>query len=253
MRKTDFLEGAKRCSVCKNTYPLTEEYFGRSKRIKDGFRGQCKKCRREKEYLPNKEKILKKNKKRYEENKERILAQQNEYYNKNKEYYQEYNSKYYKKNKDTIKKQASKYYHDNKESLVKRMRINSAIWWSTPKGKAKRKEYKQVRRAREHSAPSSLTAKEWNATLKHFNYSCAYCLEETSELQIEHIIPVSQGGGFTKQNIIPACPSCNMSKNTRHMENWYRKQDFFSQTQLEKIWELMKVNPKNKIQQLNIL
>lgn len=35
----------RKCRVCKETFPLTEEYFHKWKYDKDGFRHECKKCR----------------------------------------------------------------------------------------------------------------------------------------------------------------------------------------------------------------
>lgn len=38
----------KQCSVCKKLFPLSEKYFYREKKVRDGFRSICKKCFREK-------------------------------------------------------------------------------------------------------------------------------------------------------------------------------------------------------------
>lgn len=37
----------KKCSKCKNILPTTTEYYHRDSNIKDGFRPDCKDCRRE--------------------------------------------------------------------------------------------------------------------------------------------------------------------------------------------------------------
>lgn len=38
--------GKKRCSVCKRLLPISEEYFHREKRTREGFRSMCKECNR---------------------------------------------------------------------------------------------------------------------------------------------------------------------------------------------------------------
>ena len=50
---------------------------------------------------------------------------------------------------------------------------------------------------------------------------CGYCLSPQhlvmARLEIEHIIPVSQGGSSEESNLWLACPLCNRSKSDRTM------------------------------------
>jgi predicted nucleic acid-binding Zn ribbon protein len=62
-RKKSCKEGHKICSKCSREFPLTDEYFGKSKNNTDGFDGRCRECmrkyykeQREKKHPP-KEKI----------------------------------------------------------------------------------------------------------------------------------------------------------------------------------------------------
>ena|SRR5712692_3468622 len=68
-----------------------------------------------------------------------------------------------------------------------------------------------VRRARKAGLPCSLTTGQWRATLKHFQDRCAYCGGPNDVL--EHVVPLSWGGGTTYANCIPACNSCNTCKD----------------------------------------
>lgn len=43
---------------------------------------------------------------------------------------------------------------------------------------------------------------------------CAYCREE-KELELEHLIPVSKGGGNDFDNLLFSCRSCNASKGNK--------------------------------------
>lgn len=88
---------------------------------------------------------------------------------------------------------------------------------------------KQLRRS-----AGSLSAEEWNNILKHFEYACAYC-GKTHEITMEHIIPISKGGLTSVLNIVPACSTCNSSKNNKDMLEWYTAQSFFSEYRLERI------------------
>lgn len=79
--------------------------------------------------------------------------------------------------------------------------------------KDKRDNWGHARRARIRGLPHDLTVDEWNKILAEHNYRCHYCHNQSTQLQKEHRIPVSRGGGFTKENIVPACPTCNYRKN----------------------------------------
>ena len=69
---------------------------------------------------------------------------------------------------------------------------------------------------KENTAINTLTSGEWIDILKEHNYKCIYCGKQFSifEMTKEHIIPVSVGGNNTKENIVPACGSCNTKMNS---------------------------------------
>lgn len=60
---------------------------------------------------------------------------------------------------------------------------------------------------------SDLTIKEWISTIKHFNFSCAYCGGKYEAL--DHFIPITLHVGTTKNNCVPACKTCNSRKGNR--------------------------------------
>ena len=66
-----------------------------------------------------------------------------------------------------------------------------------------------------------------------WDYCCGYCNEPATSL--DHIIPKFSSGSSYRNNLIPACRSCNANKASLKMEDWYRTQDFFSEEQLLKI------------------
>jgi len=49
------------------------------------------------------------------------------------------------------------------------------------------------------------------------NNQCQYCGKKfpTSELSLDHVVPRSQGGGSTWENIVCACVACNVKKGGR--------------------------------------
>lgn len=47
---------------------------------------------------------------------------------------------------------------------------------------------------------------------------CAYCGDEATS--VDHIIPVSRGGTNARENLAPACKSCNSKKAARTPTEW---------------------------------
>ena len=64
---------------------------------------------------------------------------------------------------------------------------------------------------------------------------CAYCGAD-EKLTVDHFTALNNGGLHVAPNIVGACGSCNSSKNATPVEEWYRKQPFFS----EERWSAIK-------------
>ena len=49
------------------------------------------------------------------------------------------------------------------------------------------------------------------------HYTCQYCGAQPgrSELTLDHVVPRSQGGGTSWENVVTACRSCNQRKGNR--------------------------------------
>lgn len=65
---------------------------------------------------------------------------------------------------------------------------------------------------------NTLTAKEWIDILKEYKFKCAYCGKEFNLFDRptrDHVIPISKGGHNTKENVVPACGSCNSKKHDK--------------------------------------
>jgi len=84
----------------------------------------------------------------------------------------------------------------------------------------KKRSKDQRRHARKLSLPHTLTQAEWENILADYGYQCAYCDKTWLDCKLtqDHVIPLSQGGGYTADNIVPACLSCNDKKGARTPE-----------------------------------
>jgi len=209
------------CIDCGKVLPATSEYFGKHKTCKDGLRNQCKEC-------------------------------------KNK-YSKKYNPKYYENNKESAKEKAKEYRDNNKEKVKKSKkhyrithleeeRENKRLYLINNRDKINL--LNQKRKARKRNLISNLTVDQWNKVKSDFNDRCAYCGEELPLAQ-EHVIPLSKGGEYTVNNIIPSCKSCNSSKHDKDFFKWYPNYEYYSKERESFI--LRYLGYKNDIQQLKII
>lgn len=165
----------KKCSICGEIKPTTE--FSGDIGTKSGYRSMCKCCEypRHREYWKNTKKDRN--------------AQQKRHYNENIE---------------TMRDISRKFYH--------------SYYKFTDKFKVTSSKAKHNRRLREANVECTLTSKQWSTILKSYNNRCAICGVKFTDVikpTVDHIIPVSKGGGLTFENVQPLCRSCNSSKNNR--------------------------------------
>lgn len=277
--KAELPEGFKRCCRCGVIKPSTLEHFGLLRKTKDGFKHQCRECVKA-YYESNKHDILRRNKERYEANKEKVLegcrlyrlrnAEQRDNYNKR--YYaanrdavlaacRRYKAKhqqqrqakdrdYYKRNSEKIKSMAKEYYAANKDALRANRAVYAREWNTSEHGRCLKRLYQHRRNNLKRGLMSTLTAEQWEECLIYFDHSCAYCGDKEVVLHQEHVLPVLEGGPYTRQNIIPACPSCNSSKGAKSPESWYESRDFYDQKRHKKIQAWMGVCQKRGYLQL---
>ena len=221
------------CTKCKKE--LTFNNFDKSKSGKNGLKAYCKECR--KQYR--------------QDNKESIAEYSKQYIQDNKESLAERNKQYCQNNKESIAEYGKQYRQEHLEQSKQYTRNN----------KEKRKQYAQehleegrvrwqTRNARKRLLLSTLTIQQWESIKERFNNKCAYCGKELPLAQ-EHVIPLSKGGEYTHNNIIPVCQKCNSSKGVKDFSVWYPQYENYSKKREKAIFEFL--NYKNGIQQLALV
>ncbi len=174
----------KMCSKCFAVKSLSEFSTDRSRN--DNCRSSCKICDRARENNPE------------------VRQRKNSYQREN-------GRNYYLKYRNTEKGRAREKRH--KQSEVHRQYKKSERYFENMRYHA------QKRIAIKNQLPNTFTKNDWETALKFFENSCAYCGKK-EKLAQEHFIPISRKGGYTPDNIIPACKSCNSRKSNRSPEKW---------------------------------
>ena len=67
-----------------------------------------------------------------------------------------------------------------------------------------------------------LTVEQWTAMQRAWG-GCAYCGATDGALQRDCILPISRGGRYTLDNVVPACRACNTSKCNDEVTGWLRR------------------------------
>lgn len=277
------------CTKCKKELPANDKYF-RKVKPKYKLKSECRQCEREYNkkyektyYKSNKERILKRSSEYHKLNAEKRKEKMKEYYKNNRESRLEYQKEYHKNNRDIIlakgrefraneenkeliKKRRKQFYQDNKDKLKEkfiqyrpRKLMLSKMWRERNKDKIKiynqkNKEIFEVNRqkriAKKKELPNTLTAEQWIFIKDVFDNKCAYCGRELPLAQ-DHFIPLSKGGEYTVNNIIPACKSCNSSKRSEDFFKWYPNYEYYSKERERFILKYLEY--KKDVQQLKII
>jgi 5-methylcytosine-specific restriction endonuclease McrA len=78
---------------------------------------------------------------------------------------------------------------------------------------------KYAARSRMVTSVGSYSVRDWMRLVNRYRGCCAYCGKH-GNLTADHCIPVSRGGSNYIGNILPACMTCNSSKNARTIMEW---------------------------------
>lgn len=195
------------CTKCNKEKSLTE--YHKKRDTKDGLMSACKECN------------CAKSKKYREENPEKIKAQRKKYYQENPEKEKARNKKWRKENPEKARAKSKKYREENKEKV----RAYKKKWKkeNPEKARASNRLKNSKRRAQKRNTQVEVITDEllkeyWNK--KGIDpQRCFYCEDRPYE-HLEHCIPLSRGGTHTKDNLVPACASCNLSKGTKTPDEW---------------------------------
>jgi len=238
----------KTCHRCKKE--LHVNYFYKSRDRKGGFQEKCKTCLKEyneknkekireyqKQYREQNKEIAKEYNKDYrEKNQEKLSEQKKKYFQETKNERQKKQKEYYEINKEDIELKKREYYLQNREKILAYTKEWRKEW--AAKNKEKTRFYNNKYRAQKRNLPSTLTKEQWMNIKISFDYKCAYCGMEKL-LEQEHFIPLSKGGEYTKNNIVPACRSCNSSKRDKKFFEWYPSYEYYSKQRENKVIRLL--------------
>lgn len=212
----------KTCTKCKLEKPLS--LFSRDKYKKSGLVSQCKSCisQRNKETRARGKQLLSQ---LSIEQREAKKAHSRANYLKNKDKLRANNRKWAKENPEKRKEIDRRYRANNREKNRQRMMEYRAKNPQIRKEWALRNPEKQKLLYTAHSLKRR-AVKKYLVTREEiqalYSKPCLYCGNK-SEIQIDHIIPVSRDGEHRIGNLTSACSTCNLDKRAMFIMEWKLK------------------------------
>jgi len=196
---------APKCKSCTNT---DRRQWGRKHRVanRELYRERGRKWAAE-----NPERTREHNRRTYAKHSEKRKRQVREYQAANPDVKSEWNRKNAAKIRGYKRAAYARLSLEEKRAMMLRQR-------SSPNFYGVRRKAGHAYTARKRDLASDLTAEQWQQILEGFGYRCAYCGVHQifcGILHQEHMMPVFLGGGYTQDNIVPSCGSCNCSKRAR--------------------------------------
>jgi len=157
-----------------------------------------------------------------QDNKVEIAAYKREYYQKHKTETAAQGKEYRKNHKEEKAEYQRAYYQDNKEQMIEWYKR----WCKTEVGKASNKAYQHNRRLLTKDLTKEIVQKVYEANIARFGVlTCYLCFKPIidNDDSLEHLIPVSRGGGNEYDNLAVAHRGCNSKKHTKTLDEYYMK------------------------------
>lgn len=131
----------------------------------------------------------------------------------NAEHVREYNAEWQRANPERVRELGRANYARHREEGKERTRR-----WRRENPERAR-TLRSAYRARQLRAPGTHTHSEWLARCAQFCHRCFYC-ESACMLTPDHVVALVVGGTNFIDNVVPACLSCNASKQDTDVRVW---------------------------------
>jgi 5-methylcytosine-specific restriction endonuclease McrA len=200
------------CSKCDRTLPATTEFFY-PRSDGTGLRSQCKSCLNASvsawraEHPEKVAEYGRKPRKHRKPNPEKRATYMRKYRAEHSAEWAAYRREWRIKHPNEFRT----YYANN----VDRYAALNREWRS--RNKDRTAAYDNNRRSRELGNGGSHTADDIQAQYDRQNGRCFYCGRKVGDkYHRDHVIPLSKGGSNGPENLVVACPTCNLSKHDNH-------------------------------------
>ena len=178
---------------------------GQSARMKNG--GSCKECQKE----------------HYAKNRDQIIAKVKRWKEENSEYVKDWYKRYKVINAEKIRFRS--FVKNGCKPRFSRIDAPHQKLIKCRKRIARSEHRRRTLAQKNHDV--RFTPDQLCQHLSMFAKGCVYC-DKDCKPTLDHFIPISRGGSNCLSNFVPACKSCNSSKNASDPKEWFQKQPFYN-------------------------
>lgn len=123
----------------------------------------------------------------------------------------QYDKAYFATNAERIAVRGKAYYEANKQVIAKRVKLYAETHPDLIK--SVKKSYKHRRRAQELQGMTTADFHAWAAAQEK---TCHWCrIDCADSFHVDHFFPLSKGGKHEAENLVIACPTCNVRKGAK--------------------------------------
>lgn len=216
-------DNLKKCTKCGVEKPATTEYFRAGKRAKSGLNARCRVCE------------AAQSRRYYQANRDKARESQRKYYHANVGRLREANRRWQQNNPDKVRERNLQWRQRNPEKIIENNRrgyqnnrersLESTRRWrreNPDRSRANARAAYHRRRARERQAKGTHAATDVQAQYDSQRGKCWWCGKKIKEgkYHVDHRIPLARGGSNAPENLVIACPECNLSKNDKLPHEW---------------------------------
>lgn len=147
------------------------------------------------------------------------MSKRAEWRNNNKEHLSEYNKKWHDDNKLRVSKRKRLYC--SQEDVIKHRAEYMEYYRTTEEGREAIRRGNKTRRVSRAGVPMTVKHEDAINDFKNtFGNVCAFTGFELVESSIEHLLPISFGGGNTEYNLVPVELIVNNWKTYKNVFEW---------------------------------
>lgn len=201
-------------------------------KVGDGYKSRCRICwnaQKRAQRTANPEKHRETARKYVEANKEHVQNLKRKHQAENPEKYDEALRKYRETHREEInaasreRRQQNLEHHREIGRKSRKKHAEERNAYQREYSKANRDKltlYTNSRRARKLEAEGSHTEEQWQELKSFYNFKCLRCGKQEPEIKLtrDHVIPLTQGGSDSIDNVQPLCARCNSKKNNKHID-----------------------------------